>query len=149
MSEAIFGLVGVLLGGAINILTSFILNKNDIKEKKRIENKIKFDNHSRVFRKIVYEVDKYLDENKIKSFSMMESKEELKKETEELLLLVESIDDTLLDGQGIKGYYNYLERIRDVLKYTHGHPKNRTDKLSALDKLNKSIKQAQLDKKIE
>lgn len=149
MSEAIFGLVGVLLGGAINILTSFILTKNDIKEKKRLESKAKFDNHSRVFRKIVYEVDKYLDENLSKSFSMMESKEELKKETEELLLLVESIDDTLLDGHGIKGYYNYLDYIRAVLKYTHGHQKNRKDRLNALDKFNKGIKKAQIDKKIE
>ncbi len=152
MTAAIFGLAGVIIGGIINILTNYFLVKSEIKEKKRIEKKIEFDNHSRIFRKIGYEIDKYLDDYLKTSLGDSSYKIMVKKKTDELLEVVESIDVSLIDGVGINYYYGYLDTIRYILKicsYSEATGDHVRKELVALEVMNNSIKQTQLDKKIK
>ena len=56
---AVIALIGVLVGSITTLFSQYLSNRSKEKIILEEQERLKFDNHSRVFRKISYEIDKY------------------------------------------------------------------------------------------
>ena len=118
MSEVWIGslasILSTIVGGFLVILSNHLINRNTVKEKQRIEAKEKFDMHSRIFRRINYHVDRYLDSTTNRNLNDLNEAGKFSTQTIELMSFIESIDDSLIKGEGIDHYYAFLYILRSI-----------------------------------
>ncbi|MBO0587708.1 hypothetical protein [Sporosarcina sp. E16_8] len=118
MSETILvgviALIGVIIGSITTFYSQHLSNRS--KEKIILEEQecLKFDNHSRVFRKISYEIDKYF--SKINNLNIHQVTEagSIEMYTRNLISQIELLDDSKINGTGIKIYYDILYLLKDI-----------------------------------
>lgn len=160
MNEAIFSLIGVGVGGLLTFLTTWFLHNRELKEKIRIEEKQRTDNNSRVFRKIAYQVDKFLLYVTNSELQYVNIALQVQQKARELLNSIEEVDDSYLDGEGIILYYAYLVDVQWISNNIFQKEENVSDevfyepqvdlvgtrtRLAELTSANNNVKKKQVD----